>query len=158
MKQRPFHETVPLADMTDEQWESLCDGCGRCCLHKLEDDASGDIHYSDVACQLLDTATCRCQDYAHRTQRVPGCVAMSPRNFDALRFLPVSCAYRRLHEGRPLASWHPLVSGRTDSVAEAGISVRHQAISEVHVAVADIQHRLRPDIEWRPLDNPLDTK
>ena len=151
-----FWERLSLRQMSTQQWESLCDGCGRCCLHKLQDEETDEIHYSDVACRLLDTDSGRCTDYAHRTTRVPGCIAMQPQDYRAIEYLPRSCAYRRLHEGRGLAAWHPLISGSLASVREAGISIAGQCVSEAHVAADEIGLRLRPDIHWQPLDPNLD--
>lgn len=130
---RPFWETTPLTAMDREQWESLCDGCGRCCLHKLEDADTGEIYYTDVACKLLDLSSCACRDYERRWDSVPDCIALSPRVIDDLAWLPSTCAYRLLRNGQPLPDWHPLVSGDPDSVHQAGISVRGRAVSETRV-------------------------
>ncbi|MFS8035636.1 YcgN family cysteine cluster protein [Xanthobacter sp. AM11] len=119
----PFWRTTPLAAMTAQQWESLCDGCGRCCLVKLEDEDSGAIAYTDVACRLFDTATCRCGDYERRSEHVEDCVRLTPEAVATLSWLPPTCAYRLVAEGRDLPFWHPLVSGTAGSVAAAGISV-----------------------------------
>ncbi len=126
----PFWTTTPLAQMTDEQWESLCDGCGRCCLHKLRDEETEELSFTNVACQLLDTKTCRCTDYAHRQDSVPDCVSLTPAGLAEIDWLPPSCAYRRVAEGRGLAWWHPLVSGDPETIHTAGVSVRGRAVSE----------------------------
>lgn len=138
--------TLPLAELDAEEWEALCDGCGRCCLIKLEDEDSGELHYTDVACRYLDCQACRCSDYANRIANVPDCLAV---DLVFLRhrahWLPHSCAYRRLHEGRGLASWHPLLSGDRQSVVRAGISMAGELVSEVLVDEQDYPHHL---INW----------
>jgi uncharacterized protein len=122
--EQPFWKTKSLAEMTDWEWESLCDGCGRCCLVKLEDEDDGKIHFTDIGCRLLDGQTCRCSDYANRTARVHDCVRLTPQNLASLNWLPPTCAYRLLANGGDLYWWHPLVSGDPESVHAAGISVR----------------------------------
>jgi len=129
-KPEPFWRAKSLTEMSKAEWESLCDGCARCCLNKLEDIGSGDIAYTSVACRLLDLGSCRCSDYADRTRYVPDCVVLTPKRVEALRWLPSTCAYRVLSEGGELADWHPLVSGDPDSVRKAGISVVGRVISE----------------------------
>ncbi|WP_375458428.1 YcgN family cysteine cluster protein [uncultured Enterovirga sp.] len=122
--EQPFWRTKTLEEMSPSEWESLCDGCGRCCLIKLEDDETGTIHYTDVGCILLDGGTCRCRDYERRQERVSDCVRLTPESVRAIRWLPRTCGYRLVKEGRDLARWHPLVSGDPDSVHRAGISVQ----------------------------------
>jgi len=147
---KPFWETKALADMTRQEWESLCDGCGRCCLIKLEDADDGTIRHTDVACRLLDLRTCRCSDYRNRTRRVPDCIVLTPETLSDTAWLPPSCAYRRLAEGRPLAWWHPLVSGDPDSVHAAGVSVRGRAVGETAVPDAGLEDHI---VDW-PAQNP----
>jgi hypothetical protein len=130
MSAKPFWETTPLDRMTRSQWESLCDGCGKCCVHKLEDDETGQIFPTNVACRLLDPRTALCKDYPNRKAQVPECVRLTPAKLDTIDWLPVSCAYLRVHHGEGLADWHPLVSGDPDSVHKAGISVRGKTVSE----------------------------
>ena len=120
----PFWRSKSLAEMTDSEWESLCDGCGRCCLNKLEEEDTGRIYFTDVACKLLDDGTCRCRDYANRADAVPDCVQLTPANVGEIAWLPPTCAYRLVAQGRDLYWWHPLVSGDPDTVHAAGVSVR----------------------------------
>ena len=122
-----------LEELTPSQWESLCDGCGRCCLQKLKNPTTGKVYYTSVSCFLLDTQTCRCSDYDLRHVLVPDCLRLEPRNIPNLRWLPKSCAYRRVAEGKDLPEWHPLVTGDPESVHTTGHSIRHRAISEKHV-------------------------
>ncbi len=126
----PFWKRKTLPEMTAEEWESLCDGCAKCCLHKLEDTDTGAITPTNVACRLLDMTACRCTRYSERQRLVPDCVVLEPANVGTLSWMPSTCAYRLLAEGKDLPDWHPLVSGDRDSVHEAGISVREWAVSE----------------------------
>jgi uncharacterized cysteine cluster protein YcgN (CxxCxxCC family) len=126
----PFWKQKPLEQMTPEEWESLCDGCGRCCLHKLRHEDDGALSHTNVACHLLDLDGCRCKDYARRHERVPDCVQLTPATVREVDWLPPSCAYRLVAEGKDLFWWHPLVSGDPESVHRAGVSVRGRALSE----------------------------
>ncbi len=128
--EQPFWRTKTLAQMNRQEWESLCDGCAKCCLVKLEYEDTGEVDNTDIACRLLDTQSCRCSDYANRQSRVSDCLSLNPRRVRRLRWLPSTCAYRLVAEGRDLYWWHPLVSGDPETVHEAGISVRGRVVSE----------------------------
>jgi len=145
MADAPFWRAKRLEDMTADEWESLCDGCAKCCLVKLEDMDTGAIDHTDVACRLLDLGTCRCQDYVHRQVRVPDCVVLRPDTLAGLHWMPQSCAYRRLSEGKDLPWWHHLVSGSRETVHEAGASVRGRVISEADVADEDLPDHI---VDW----------
>lgn len=127
---KPFWEEKRLADMTPAEWESLCDGCGQCCLVKIEDEDTGAVFLTRLACSLLDIGACRCKDYENRFERMPDCLSIDIKAVRKLKWLPESCAYRRLDEGRGLAWWHPLISGDPETVHQAGISVRGWTRSE----------------------------
>lgn len=127
----PFWEAKTLAQLTTREWEALCDGCGLCCLIRFEDEDTGEVIPTRVHCKLFDPEACRCGDYVNRKRYVPDCIKLTPGNVEALAWMPRSCAYRRVNEGRGLADWHPLVSGDPESVHRAGVSVRGQTISEV---------------------------
>lgn len=136
----PFWRRKKLSQMTREEWESLCDGCGKCCVLKLEDEDTGRVHYTDVACRLFDPETCRCGNYALRQTLVTGCVVLSPGNMaDAAQWMPRTCAYRLLHEGRDLPEWHPLVTGDPGSVERAGHSMRGRTVPEWEVPEEELE-------------------
>lgn len=145
----PFWETKTLEEMTPEEWESLCDGCGRCCLLKLEDEDTGETFNSNVRCQLLNGHTCRCSNYAHRHELVPDCVRLDPEAVRTLGWIPTTCAYRRLAEGRGLAWWHPLISGDPQTVIDAGISVRSRTVPESEVKPGEWEDHIA---EWPSFD------
>jgi len=127
---QPFWQRKTLDQMTKAEWESLCDGCARCCLNKLENETTGEIQYTDVACRLLDTEKCRYVSYDDRKRYVPDCKILTPKNIKRLSWLPSTCAYRLIDEGKDLFWWHPLVSGDPETVHQAAVSVRGRVVSE----------------------------
>ena len=137
---RPRFWELPLTALNREEWEALCDGCGKCCLHKLEDEEDGKLHPTNVACRLLDRTTCRCTNYKERRAFVPDCVRLNAHNVDKLEWLPMTCAYRLRNEGKPLFDWHYLISGDRESVHAAGMSVRGWTASEDEAG--DLEHHL----------------
>ncbi len=141
--EEPFWRRKALSEMTRAEWESLCDGCAKCCLEKLEDAETGEVSYTDVACRLLDTDSCRCTDYENRHRFVPDCVKLTPWKVGTLKWLPTTCAYRLISEGEDLPAWHPLVSGDPQSVHKAGMSVRGRAVPEA--LAGDLQDHI---VEW----------
>ena len=146
-----FWEHKTLAEMTPEEWESLCDGCARCCMIKLQDEDTDQIVHTAVVCHLLDLDSCRCTAYGQRHQRVPDCINFHADLVTQLAWLPQTCAYRRLAEGRPLASWHPLVSGRVDSVHAAKVSVRGKVVSEAMVHADDLEDMVVHWVDIEPV-------
>lgn len=140
-----FWEVLSLDQMSDEQWEMLCDGCGRCCLHKFEDEDSGEVFFTDVACRYLDEETCKCPHYGLRQTYVPDCLSINSDWGDKFNWLPSTCAYRLLYQKKRLHEWHPLISGNTNSVHLAGISVRGRTYSDAEIS--DEQSYLHV-IEW----------
>jgi hypothetical protein len=141
-----FWKTKSLEEMTEAEWESLCDGCARCCLEKLEDEDTGQIYFTHIACRLLDAGLCACRDYAHRSEKVPDCVRLTPQNVRRLNWLPPSCAYRLVADGRDLYWWHPLISGDPNTVHEAGISVRGRVVGhEDEIPLADWEDHI---VKW----------
>ena len=139
----PFWREKKLSQMNLQEWESLCDGCGKCCLEKLEDSNTGEIYYTDIGCELLNVKDCRCKNYANRDRYVPDCVRLNSINITSLNWMPSTCAYRLLSEGKDLPDWHPLLSGDQNSVHEAGISVRGRAIEAE--AAGDLEEHI---VQW----------
>lgn len=125
-----FWKQKKLAELNEVEWEALCDGCAKCCVHKLENEATGEVHYTCVACRLLDVNTCRCTGYPDRHELVPECAVLSPNHPEHFQWMPETCAYRLLHEGKPLPDWHPLISGDPASVHAHGASARKKLIPE----------------------------
>ena len=140
-----FWKRKSLQQMSPGEWESLCDGCALCCLQKLEDEDTGEIYYTDIACKLLDIGSCRCRNYKQRLQIVKTCLVLSADQPEVYRWLPATCAYRRLSEGKELPLWHPLVSGDPETVHEAGISARGKAVSEEHSGQYSVLRQLSND-------------
>lgn len=138
----PFWKTKTFSQMTPTEWESLCDGCGKCCLHKLEDEDDGEIYYTDVACQYLDDTTCRCKDYTNRLQLVPECLQLRPQDVANVHWLPKTCSYRLLAEGEDLPQWHHLLSGKPELIHQLGFSVKGRTISEEKIDEDDYQERV----------------
>lgn len=147
----PFWKRKKFSQMTPEEWESLCDGCGKCCCIRLEDVDSGHIYRTDISCQLFDTQTCQCRDYANRQKKVTDCVRLTPENVRTLTWLPRSCAYRRLDEGKGLPACHHLVSGSCETIHMQGHSVRGTTINERKIKIRDYLRHIvnEPDV---PLD------
>lgn len=138
-----FWERKPLKSMNKREWEALCDGCGKCCLNKLEDEDTGEVALTNVACRLLDDATCHCSQYDIRHQFVPDCIVMTPDNIDDHAYwMPQTCAYRLLWKGKPLPDWHPLITGTPESVHKAGASMRHRTVSEWETAFEDWENHI----------------
>lgn len=137
---RPFWETKKLTEMSVTEWESLCDGCARCCLYKLQDEDTGEYFYTNVVCRLLNTETCRCTAYDQRTILMPTCLKLTPDLVHSLGWLPPSCAYRLLADGKSLPDWHPLISGNPGTVHSAGISVMGKTLSENSVDMENLEN------------------
>ena len=145
--QNAFWKNKTLRQMSPLEWEALCDGCGKCCLIKLIDDLTDDLHYTTVACKLLDCESCQCGDYENRKSLVEDCVILSPRLIEELHWMPSTCAYRLIYEGKDLYWWHPLISGSPNTVHEAGISVRGRVISEREVKDSELPKYIDEQLE-----------
>ena len=145
MSQEAFWKLKSLEEMSNTEWESLCDGCGLCCLNKLEDWDTGEVVFTSVRCRLMDGETCRCTDYAERQKIVPDCIQLTPEEVDTISWLPPTCAYRLVRDGEDLYWWHPLVSGDPETVHLAGISARGRTVSEETVEVDDYEDYV---VEW----------
>ena len=139
---KPFWETKKLEEMTAEEWESLCDGCAKCCLVKVQYDNSDMVYYTDLACNLLDIETCRCSDYEHRAELEPSCAILTPQKAHDFKWLPKTCAYRLIAEGKPLKRWHHLVCGDPERVHTAGISIRNKVIHEKDIDPEDLEDHI----------------
>jgi len=142
-----FWEKVPLKNLTPKEWEALCDGCGKCCLNKLEDPDTNEVAFTRVACRLLDNETCHCGQYDIRLQFVPECVQLNPQNISKVAYwMPLTCAYRLVYDGTPLYDWHPLISGSNETVHEAGESVRGWTVPEFEVPEEDWEDHIIEDL------------
>ena len=139
-----FWKKKPLSELNRSEWELLCDGCAKCCLHKIEDEDTGVIYSTNVVCQYLDSEQCQCRNYGQRSVLVPDCVTLNADNLQQIYFMPDTCSYRLLAEGKPLPPWHPLISGNKESPHESGNSVRGKVISELDAD--DLMHHLTG--EW----------
>lgn len=142
MSQPAFWVSKSLDEMNQKEWESLCDGCARCCLHKLEDEYTGEVYYTEIHCRYMDTDNCRCTVYQERQKKVPTCVWLTPEQAEQFFWLPETCAYRLLAEGKPLFDWHPLISGDPDSVHRADISIAGKGIADNLVPEEDWQDHI----------------
>ncbi|WP_425411090.1 YcgN family cysteine cluster protein [Hyphococcus sp.] len=140
--EKPFWERKRLSEMTGAEWESLCDGCGRCCLYILHNEETGDVFETDVACKLFDAKRRRCTDYENRASRVPDCVRLTPENAGDLHWMPETCAYRRLANGKPIPDWHPLITGDPKSVERARIAVSPDLIPEDEIDDSLLESRI----------------
>ena len=143
-----FWKKYPLDEFNKVEWENLCDGCGKCCLIKLENERTTDVHYTKIACRLFDDETCKCGNYEVRQKLVSSCILLTKETIkDSCKWMPKTCAYRLIHEGKDLEPWHHLVSGNTETVHEAGISIKHSTIPEYDI----------PEDQWENYIQPLDT-
>jgi len=140
-----FWHRYPLDELSKEEWEALCDGCGKCCLHKLEDEDSGEVYYTKISCQYSDADSCQCTVYEDRNDLVPNCVWLRPEDVGEFHWLPKTCAYRLIGEGKPLYDWHPLISQDSNSVHRAGVSIKGRTLSEIYVHPEGMEEHI---IKW----------
>ena len=141
-KKIPFWKAKSMAEMSQKEWESLCDGCGKCCCIRFEDEDTEDIYITDVVCKLFDSQSCQCTDYTNRSKLVPDCVTLTPDNVDQLKWMPQTCAYRLISEGKNLPEYHHLVSGSRQTIHKAGMSVQNAVISETEIDEEALTQRL----------------
>jgi len=147
----PFWKAKTLDQMNKTEWESLCDGCGRCCVEKLENKKTGKVYFTNVSCRFLDPEKCICKAYRHRRQKAPWCLHLTAEMVPKIRWLPKSCAYRLVYEKRNLAWWHPLISGTRKTVHRSGISVSGKVVSSQHVHPDDLVNYV---VDWKIVENP----
>jgi len=140
-----FWKKKTLSQMSEQEWESLCDGCGKCCLNKLEDWETGEIYWTDIGCELLNCETCQCSDYENRFHKVPDCIGLTPKHIQTLGWLPPTCAYRLVFEGQDLYWWHHLLSGSRQTVHEAGMSVKGRVQPDEGFSPEEYENHL---VEW----------
>ena len=145
LKKLPFWKTKTMEEMSKKEWESLCDGCGRCCLNKFEDEDTKEIFYTDVACRLFNINTCRCSNYKERTSYVKDCLVLTPEVMPEMNCLPPTCGYRLIYERKDLYDWHPLISGNKNSVHDSGISAKGRAVSEATIDEDDLENHI---VKW----------
>ncbi len=139
---KKYWETVAFDQLTDKQWESICDGCAQCCAHKLQDEDTDEIFFTNVVCEYLDTQKCQCSVYGDRHTHVPDCIKITPENAKELTWIPETCGYKLLAKGKPLPAWHPLVTGDLQSTEKAGMSIRNKVISEADIEMDDLEDYL----------------
>jgi len=139
---KPFWESKTLKQMSKQEWESLCDGCARCCLHKLEDEDTDEVYYTDVHCRYMDKNDCSCTVYQTRNEKVPECIWLTPEQAHSFHWLPDTCAYRLVAEGKTLYDWHPLISGDPDSVHKSGMSLQGKGIPDDKISEEEWQSRI----------------
>ncbi len=142
MSAKPFWESKTLKQMSKQEWESLCDGCARCCLHKLEDEDTDEVYYTDVHCRYMDKNDCSCTVYQTRNEKVPECIWLTPEQAHSFHWLPDTCAYRLVAEGKPLYDWHPLISGDPETVHKSGISLQGKGIPDDKIPEEEWQSRI----------------